>query len=132
MVKKTKKQLIKRQDNTRAQRLFLIFVGLQIWMLVIGSAVYIRLYISGNKDILIPLILQLSITISLVGGLLALIKELRPYHNFILIGSFMNAIFSLFEPEINYLQLTFSVIILYLGLRFPISVMKKNETRSLK
>ncbi len=131
---KKKKTIVRKEDNTRAQRLFLIFVGILIWFSVIGSAVYIRKLIENSIEIylIITAILQFMITIMLILGIWGLINQKRPFHYFILIGTLLNIVFSIFEPIVNILQLSISILILYLGIRFPISMDMKNNDRSLK
>lgn len=129
MKKKTRSVRIAKEDNTRAKKLFLVLVGVLIWMSGLAIAVIIRKLVEGTSLNVLS-VFQLLIFLLLIIGLWALIKEKPPLHNFILIAAFINFIISILDTQYGFLQSAISILILYLGLRFPIDV--KPTKRTLK
>ena len=108
-----KKQL---QEN-KIRRIYNMLVGLLIFASLIASIGGIYLIISGQEYDLFVVIVQIIIFLCFSLGLLALFKINPPFHHLIHIGALINGILSFFTG--GYVQLIFSILILYFGLRFP-------------
>ena len=97
-------------------------------MSILSTLIGIGNIIDGEYNLSI-IILQLCLTLFFIIGLWALFKEKAPFHNLILIGAFMNLIIAIFIEDLqNTIQISTSILILYFGLRFPISVRKREKT----
>ena len=118
--KKTKKVLVPRSENTRAQRTYLLLIGLMIWAGTISVAGIIKLlYVHGPLDPLAAM-LELIIYFCFIVGLIGILKVKPPLHYLIPVGAAINLIPSYFAGQYGYALGMISVLILYIAIRFPI------------
>ncbi|MFV2014596.1 MAG: hypothetical protein ACC656_04170 [Candidatus Heimdallarchaeota archaeon] len=122
---KTIKVLVPRSDNPRAQRLYLIIIGIMIWaatirVLLVISQFY-KLFI-GGEYIIDPIVsaLEISILSGFAVGLYGILKTKPPLHYFIHYAAVVNLIISYSAGVFGYLLGMASVLLIYIGLRFPI------------
>lgn len=127
---KTVKVLVPRSDNTRAQRVNLILIGIMLWLggirslLVIQQLVY-RLIDNPDKHKLDPVSagLEIAIFVGYVIGLYGILKVSPPLHYFVIFSAILSLTVSLILTYFNEypsVDLFFAAPILYINLRFPI------------
>lgn len=122
---KTIKVLVPRSDNPRAQRAYLIIIGIMIWaaslrVLLIISKIYD--YSIGKKFLLSPIVSALEITLlaGLVLGMYGILKTKPPLHYFVHYAAVVNLFLSYSAGAFGYLLGIASLLLLYIGIRFPI------------
>lgn len=127
--KRTVKVLVPRSDNARAQRIYLITIGLLIWA---NSIPIIAIIIQIGKRLIDPegshtdldpiaAVLFITVFVSLVVGLTAILKIHPPFHYLVSFGAAVNLVVSFFAGPYGYIQGLASVVLLYIGIRFPIT-----------
>lgn len=121
---KTVKVLVPRSDNPRAQRTYLIVIAIMLWAASLRFLLILSVVLDINqlKDPLDPIVtaLELSIFAGLVIGLYGILKTKPPLHYFIHYSAVVNLFLSYFAGGFGYLLGILSVLLLYIGLRFPI------------
>ena len=122
---KTVKVLVPRSDNPRAQRTYLIIIGIMLWagairVLLVISQLY-NLFI-GDEFQINPIVsaLEISLFAALALGLYGIIKVKPPLHYFIHYAAVVNLFLSYSAGAFGYLLGILSILLLYIGLRFPI------------
>jgi hypothetical protein len=118
-MKRSEKIKRKQMQENKIRRIYNMLVGLLIFFSLISSIGGVYLIISGQEYDLFVVIVQIIIFLCFSLGLLALFKINPPFHHLIHIGALINGILSFFTEFYGYVQLIFSILILYFGLRFP-------------
>lgn len=118
-MKRSEKIKQKQQQENKIRRIYNMLVGLLIFASVISSIGGVYLIISGQEYNLFFVIVQIIIFLCFSLGMVALFKINPPFHHLIHVGALINGILSFYTGFYGYLQLIFSILILYLGLRFP-------------
>lgn len=122
MTKKTKKGFAPRRENPRAQRTFLILIGLSIWASAISIVGVVYWLIKGAD---FSYFVATLILISLIGnviGLWGIIKMHPPLHYLIYIAAIANLLVSLGSGILGLFFGVISILIIYFGIRFPIKI----------
>ncbi len=119
---KTIKVLVPRSDNPRAQRTYLIVIGIMLWAASLRFLLILSDVLGLNDVDLIPYIsvLEVSIFASLAIGLYGILKTKPPLHYFIHYAAVVNLFLSYFAGLYGYLLGVMSILLLYIGFRFPI------------
>ncbi|OLS27158.1 MAG: hypothetical protein HeimC2_12680 [Candidatus Heimdallarchaeota archaeon LC_2] len=121
---KTVKVLVPRSDNPRAQRTYLIVIAIMLWAATLRFLLILSVFLDLNqqKEPLDPIVtaLDLSIFVGLAIGLYGILKTKPPLHYFIHYSAVVNLFLSYFAGGFGYLLGILSVLLLYIGLRFPI------------
>ncbi len=121
---KTGKVLVPRSDNPRAQRTYLIVIAIMLWAASLRFLLILSVVLDINqlKDPLDPIVtaLELSIFAGFAIGLYGILKTKPPLHYFIHYSAVVNLFLSYFAGGFGYLLGILSVLLLYIGLRFPI------------
>ncbi|MHA2101467.1 MAG: hypothetical protein ACW99A_22660 [Candidatus Kariarchaeaceae archaeon] len=118
---KTVRVLVPRSDNPRAQRAYLVIIGIMLWASGLGFLLVI--YGLYEESIGIdPIVAALFVTIfaSFAIGMYGILKVKPPLHYFVHFGAVINLIISFFAGAFGYLLGIGSILLLYIGLRFPI------------
>ena len=105
--------------------MFLILVGLLTWMMLISVIGIISSLINHVESFdLFLSIVFITIFAFLVLGITAVVKQFPPFHYLIIIAAGMNFVISFpgldKSPEYSFIHFPVSLLIIYLGLRFPI------------
>ena len=119
MKKKTKMILVPRSDNTRAQKVYLVVIGLLIWFNSISVAVIIARLVSNKHLDFIGSLLVTLVFLCLVVGLWAILNVHPPLHYLVTLGAIINVTITLIGPLIDP-QGIMSALLIYIGVRFPI------------
>lgn len=120
---KTIKVLVPRSDNPRAQRTYLIIIGILLWASSIRFLLILSVISGYNTESnLDPIVvsLELSLFASLVIGLYGILKTKPPLHHFIHFAACVNLFISYFQGSFGYVFGLMSAMLLYIGIRFPI------------
>lgn len=117
---KRSERIKKRQmQQNKIRRIYNLLVGLLIFASLISSIGGVYLIISGQDYNLFIVVVQIIVFLCFSLGTVALFKINPPFHHLIHIGALINGFLSFFEDVTGLIQLIFSILILYLGLRFP-------------
>ena len=119
MKKKTKMVLVPRSDNTRAQKVYLVVIGLLLWIngLIIAAQIARMIY-NKHVDSLAFILISL-VFLCLAIGIWAIINVHPPLHYLVTVGAILNVTISLIGPIIDP-QGIMSALLIYIGVRFPI------------
>ncbi len=119
MKKKTKMVLVPRSENTRAQKVYLVVIGLLIWFNAISVAVIIARLVSSKQVNFLSSLLITLVFLCLVVGLWAIINVHPLLHYLVTLGAIINVTITLIGPLIDP-QGIMSALLIYIGVRFPI------------
>ncbi len=120
MTKKTKKIIVPKSENTRAQRAYLLLIGLLIWFNGITVLAMLARIITGKDVDPLSSLLFTTVFLCLIIGLWAIFYIHPPLHYLIIVGALTNLIISFYAGAIGYIQGLMSIVIIYIGIRFPI------------
>jgi hypothetical protein len=122
------KVLVPKSENTRAQRIYLIAIGLLIWANGLAVAGIIYQTIKGIEYNLLVAILFITVFVCFVVGLWAILNVHPPLHYLISVGAIINLVISIGASSYGLTQGLISVLILYIGIRFPIRFELEKKT----
>ncbi|MHA2169654.1 MAG: hypothetical protein ACXAB7_07140 [Candidatus Kariarchaeaceae archaeon] len=119
MKKKTKMVLVPRSENTRAQKVYLVVIGLLIWINGIIIIAQIARIVSNKQVDSLAFSLVTLVLLCFVIGIWAIINVHPPLHYLVTLGAIINLIITLIGPLIDP-QGIMSALLIYIGVRFPI------------
>lgn len=132
---RTRTRKVRPRDNPRAKRIFYIAVAFLLWAQIIAVAAVIDQVIrKGISSVNWPAVtLEFTIFISFAVGTYAIWAARPPFHYFVFFGAVLNIIFSLIlmyagSASTAFLQFLVSLLVLYLGLRYPVEFSQDEAT----